>query len=111
MNEITNIILNDDGNNGNKEKAINMMLNEAICRGNFKKYKEHETTEEKKTYIDDIATKCWGKEVTTTDWHFTHDSIEQILANYFDIDLKQANKERDAIYKQMVKTLNQTNER
>ena len=66
---------------------------------------------EKKTYIDDIATKCWGKEVTTTDWHFTHDSIEQILANYFDIDLKQANKERDAIYKQMVKTLNQTNER
>lgn len=52
MNEITNIILNDDGNNGNKEKAINMMLNEAICRGNFKKYKEHETTEEEYTKIN-----------------------------------------------------------
>ena len=47
-----------------------------------------------RTYIDEYD---WE----TTDFFPTNDSIEKILAKYFNIDLKEMRREQDAVYKQL----------
>ena len=53
-----------------------------------------------RTYIDECD---WE----TTDFFPTNDSIEKILAKYFNIDLKEMRREQDAVYKQIQEALKQ----